>query len=235
MPPALILRRDVEPRRRARRAAGPRLPIALGLAALALWQAGSWKLGGIFAGAFAAGSCSSARRAPASPGRAGARAGCRARRGHRLAAGPGQSRPPRQPRRRVLVSLGLARDAHRRRRAARAEPAPRSSCTGRTERAPAFFFIDVQPDQAAAFSADGRAGHRRRAAGADPRRPRAAGRDRRRADRSRTRGRRERRSGCLTREYVLTWAGASRRGRDTVVAGRWWTAEEAARAPLSEP
>jgi len=35
----------------------------------------------------------------------------------------------------------------------------------------------------------------------------------------------------LTREYALTWAAAPP-GRDTVVAGRWWTAEEAARGPL---
>jgi putative ABC transport system permease protein len=35
----------------------------------------------------------------------------------------------------------------------------------------------------------------------------------------------------LTREYVLTWA-AEPPGHNTVVAGRWWTPEEAAREPL---
>ena len=49
VPPALILRREVEPRRRGRRPLG-RVPIAAGLAALALWQAGSWKIGGLFVG-----------------------------------------------------------------------------------------------------------------------------------------------------------------------------------------
>ena len=35
----------------------------------------------------------------------------------------------------------------------------------------------------------------------------------------------------LTREYVLTWAKEPP-GHNTVVAGRWWTPEEAAREPL---
>ncbi len=52
VPPSLILRRDVDERGwRARRPWAAALPIVAGLAALAVWQAGSLRLGGIFAGA----------------------------------------------------------------------------------------------------------------------------------------------------------------------------------------
>ena len=54
VPPALILRREVEPRLRGRRPWAAALPLAAGLAALALWQAGSWKIGALFAGGLAA-------------------------------------------------------------------------------------------------------------------------------------------------------------------------------------
>jgi putative ABC transport system permease protein len=47
IPPSAILRQEVEPVRR-RRPWLAALPIASGLAALALWQAGSFKIGGIF-------------------------------------------------------------------------------------------------------------------------------------------------------------------------------------------
>jgi putative ABC transport system permease protein len=52
--PTLILRMDVEPRLRGRRPWATALPLAAGLAALALWQAGSWKIGALFAGGLAA-------------------------------------------------------------------------------------------------------------------------------------------------------------------------------------
>ena len=54
VPPALILRHEVEPRLLGRRPWAAAVPIAAGLAALALWQAGSWKIGALFAGGLAA-------------------------------------------------------------------------------------------------------------------------------------------------------------------------------------
>src|SRR6185312_8794124 len=106
VPPTLILRMDVEPRLRGRRPWATALPLAAGLAALALWQAGSWKIGALFAGGLA---------------------------------GP------------VLVSLGLAvmlivsiALLDRSLRAQLVDRAPGS--------APAFFFIDIQTDQAEPFA-----------------------------------------------------------------------------------
>jgi putative ABC transport system permease protein len=97
--------------------------------------------------------------------------------------------------------------------------------------APAFFFIDIQPDQAAPFrrllqdqaGADGiemRPVVRARLAAVDSTPVHADARARRDG------------AWYLTREYMLTWAAVSP-GRDTLVAGRWWTAEEAAREPLA--
>ncbi|HBH04002.1 MAG TPA: hypothetical protein DDZ42_19165, partial [Candidatus Rokubacteria bacterium] len=52
VPPSLVLRRDVEAAGwRARRPWLAALPVAAGLAALAVWQAGSPGLGAIFVGA----------------------------------------------------------------------------------------------------------------------------------------------------------------------------------------
>jgi putative ABC transport system permease protein len=100
---------------------------------------------------------------------------------------------------------------------------------GRTETAPAFFFVDVQPDQAPDF-----ARLVRDLGGTSPElipvvRSRLAAIDgepiptdaRTRSDNL----------WYLTRDYVLTWS-ATPPGRNNVVAGRWWTAEEAAREPL---
>src|SRR5207245_2909297 len=54
VPPSLILRRDVDATAwRARRPWAAALPIAAGLAVLAIWQAGSFRLGGVFVGAAA--------------------------------------------------------------------------------------------------------------------------------------------------------------------------------------
>src|SRR5262249_45141128 len=50
VPPALILRSTVEPVLGGRRPWLALVPIAAGLAGLALWQAGSWKIGGLFVG-----------------------------------------------------------------------------------------------------------------------------------------------------------------------------------------
>jgi putative ABC transport system permease protein len=101
--------------------------------------------------------------------------------------------------------------------------------TRSAESAPAFFFIDVQPDQATAFAqlvADqgGTAPElipvvRSRLAAIDGE-PLPADVRTRRED-----------PWFLTREYVLTWASTPP-GRNSVIAGRWWTPEEAAREPL---
>ena len=101
--------------------------------------------------------------------------------------------------------------------------------TRSAESAPAFFFIDVQPDQAPAFAqlVAGQGGTppelipvvRSRLSAIDGE-PLPADVRTRRED-----------PWFLTREYVLTWASAAP-GRNSVIAGRWWTPEEAAREPL---
>lgn len=226
VPPALILRREVEPRPPALRERLALVPIALGLAALAVWQAGSWKLGGLFVGAFAAGlaflwgaarlAVLAARRLP------------RGRRGLAWRQGLANLGRPGSHAGVVLVTLGLAvmlvvsvavLEGNLR----------RELDAGRTERAPAFFFIDVQADQVAAFEATVT-----RASGGTPPELIPVVRARLAAIRGAPvdadRGRRDE-QWVLTREYVLTWA-ATPPGRDVVVAGRWWTPEEAARAAL---
>ncbi|MEX2221004.1 MAG: FtsX-like permease family protein [Candidatus Rokuibacteriota bacterium] len=223
--PALILRAEVEPRLRGRRPWATALPIAGGLAALALWQAGSWKIGGLFAGGLAAALVLLALgarliimlarrvrwRAPAW------------RQGAANLHRPGSHAGP------VLVSLGLAvmlvvsiALLDRSLRAQLVERAP-----GIT---PAFFFIDIQTDQAEPFAQLVASRGATAPAEITP------------VVRSRlsavngtpiTSGERSRREDAwyLTREYVLTWAQEAP-GHNTVVAGRWWTPEEAAREPL---
>jgi putative ABC transport system permease protein len=96
--------------------------------------------------------------------------------------------------------------------------------------APAFFFVDIQPDQAEPFARLVREHGATAPAELTPVvRSRLAavngvgiGQD--------ARARRED-AWYLTREYVLTWAAAPP-GQNTVVAGRWWTPAEAAREPL---
>jgi putative ABC transport system permease protein len=224
VPPALILRAEVEPRLRGRRPWAAAVPIAAGLAGLALWQADSWTIGALFAGGLAAallllalgarGVIALARRvrwrAPAW------------RQGAANLHRPGSHAGP------VLVSLGLAvmlvvsiALLDRSLRAQLVERAP-----GRT---PAFFFIDIQTDQAEPFARVVAA----QGAGAPELTP---------VVRSRlaavngvpiTASERSRREDAwyLTREYVLTWAAAPP-GHNTIVGGRWWTPAEAAREPL---
>jgi putative ABC transport system permease protein len=96
------------------------------------------------------------------------------------------------------------------------------------ERAPAFFFIGIQPDQAEPFARL----VTELSGGVAPEltpvvRSRLAmvngspvANDARRRDEA----------WHLTREYVLTWAAAPR--HNTVVAGRWWTEAEGGREPL---
>jgi len=225
VPPALILRRDVEARLPGRRPWLAGLPIAAGLAALAFWQAGSLKVGGLFVGGLAGALAllgltarlviAGARRLPRLRRLAWRQAVANVHR-------PGSHASV------VLVSLGVAvmlvvavalLD-----QSLRAELADRGPA-----RSPAFFFIDIQRDQVAPFSrlVTDMTGHapeltpvvRSRLAtinGAsvadDPRQKREE-------------------VWYLSREYVLTW-GAEPPAHNVVVAGRWWTADEARREPL---
>jgi putative ABC transport system permease protein len=225
VPPALILRRDVEPRLPGRRPWAATLPIASGLTALALWQAGSWKIGALFAGGLAAALlllALGARLVIALARRVRWR-GPAWRQGAANLHRPGSHAGP------VLVSLGLAvmlvvsiALLERSLRAELVDRAPGS--------APAFFFVDIQPDQAEPFARLVREHGATAPAELTPVvRSRLAavngvgiGQD--------ARARRED-AWYLTREYVLTWAAAPP-GQNTVVAGRWWTPAEAAREPL---
>ena len=157
--------------------------MAAGLAALALWQAGSWKVGGLFIGGFAGGLVLlylAARLAP----RGRAAAAPRALAGVAPRASP-TSIAPAGTAAAVLVTLGLAVMLVV--AVALLEGGIRAALSGPSvARAPAFFFIDIQPDQAPAFArlvteARGRGTHPR--AGG----PRAARRGGRRAHRARCR------------------------------------------------
>ena len=223
--PALILRRPVEPRLAGRRPWPAALVIGVGLSALALWQAGSWKVGGLFIGGLAAALLLLAlsARLIVALSRLTRRGPLAWRQGVANLHRPGSQAGA------VLISLGLAvtlivavavLEVSLRR-----ELAYRSAGA-----APAFFFIDIQPDQAEPFSrvVTAHAGgvapdltpvvrSRLVAINGVPIAPDATTR---RED-----------VWYLTREYVLTWA-AQTPHHNTVIAGRWWTPEEAAREPL---
>jgi len=223
--PALILRRPVEPRLAGRRPWPAALVIGVGLSALALWQAGSWKVGGLFIGGLAA-----ALLLLALSARLIVALSRHTRRGPLVwRQGVANLHRPGSQAGAVLISLGLAvtlivavavLEVSLRR-----ELAYRSAGA-----APAFFFIDIQPDQAEPFSrvVTAHAGgvapdltpvvrSRLVAINGVPIAPDATTR---RED-----------VWYLTREYVLTWA-AQTPHHNTVIAGRWWTPEEAAREPL---
>ncbi len=225
VPPALILRSEIEPRLHGRRPWTAVIPIAGGLAALALWQAGSWKIGALFAGGLAAALLLLALGARAVVALA-RRVHWRSPAWRQAAANlhrPGSHAGP------VLVSLGLAVTLVV--SIALLERSLRSQLVDRSPGStPAFFFIDIQPDQAEPF-ARLVGGHgatapaeltpvvRSRLATVNGT-PVSQGASTKRED-----------AWYLTREYVLTWAKEPP-GHNTVVAGRWWTPEEAAREPL---
>ena len=225
VPPALILRREVEPRLPGDRPWLATVPIAGGLAALALWQAGSWKIGALFAGGLAGALlllALGARGVIALARRVRWR-GLAWRQGAANLHRPGSHAGP------VLVSLGLAVTLVVAitvlEGGLRAELVDR-----RPDRAPAFFFIDIQPDQAEPF-ARLVAEHGATA----PAELTPVVRSRLAAVNgvpiTRTERTRREEAWYLTREYVLTWA-KDPPGHNTVVAGRWWTEAEAAREPL---
>ena len=230
VPPSLILRRDVdEAGWRPRRPWGAVLPILAGLAALAVWQAGSFRLGGIFAGAALAALAlliglsralvSLTRRLPRVRGLAWRQglAGLDRPGGHTM---------------RVVVAVGLGvmllvaialLEANLGRQLAYEQK----------REAPSFFFIDVQPDQRGPFSrlvAD--------ASGVAPTvtpvvRARLAAIDGVPVTRELI-DRRKRESPdknwYLTREYMLTWSSTPP-AANVITRGRWWTAAEASARP----
>ena len=231
VPPSLILRRDVDATAwRARRPWAAALPIAAGLAALAIWQAGSFRLGAIFVGAAAVAIgvllglsrilVVATRRLPRVRGLAWRQglAGLDRPGGHTV---------------RVVVALGIGAmllvaiallEANLGRQIAYEQKRD----------APAFFFIDVQPDQRDGFSrlVSGAAG------GQPPAlipvvRARLAAIDGVPITRELI-DRRKRESPdkiwFLIREYMLTWA-ATPAAPSTIVRGRWWTPAEAAARP----
>jgi putative ABC transport system permease protein len=231
VPAWLLLRREVEP---SARGAGPRtlVPVVVGLAALAMWQAGSLKTGAIFVGAalaallalaaLARGLTALAARAPRARGLAWR---------HGLAAlgRPGGHAP------RVVVALGVAVMLLLTIALLEGVLGRQIDYEQRRE-APSFFFLDVQPDQVDDF---GRLVER--TTGARPAftpvvRARLAAVDGVRVTREaveRRRGRDEEGRWYFTREYALTWAEAAP-ATSTLTAGRGWTpAEGGARALAS--
>jgi putative ABC transport system permease protein len=229
VPPWLILRRDVDPGARRPRGWLPLAPVGLGVAALALWQAGSLRTGGIFLGTslaallglllLARGLVVLARRVPR-------RRGLAWRHGLAALQRPGGHAS------RVVVALGVSVMLL-------VTVALLQSVLGRQidheqrRGAPSFFFIDVQPDQREPFVR-----LVQQVAGAPPAltpvvRARLAAIDGERLTRAavdRRRGPGQEGRWYFTREYVLTWAEEPPAG-NVLVRGRWWSAAEAAAAP----
>jgi putative ABC transport system permease protein len=225
VPPALILRRDVEARLPGRRPWLAAVPIVAGLAALVFWQAGSFKVGGLFLGGLAGALAllgltaqaviAGAKRLPRLRSLAWRHAVANV---HRPGSHAGV----------VLVSLGVAVmlivAVALLEQSLRAELADRGP-----GRSPAFFFIDIQRDQVEPFARLVKDLSRQEpeltpvvrsrlatingaAVADDPRQKKAE-------------------VWYLSREYVLTWA-AEPPPRNEVIAGRWWTADEARLEPL---
>jgi putative ABC transport system permease protein len=226
VPPWLILRHDVEGAGRRRRSWSSLAPVGLGLAGLALWQAGSLQTGGIFVGATLAALLALLGLARALQRLA---RGLPRRRGLAWRHGLAALQRPGGHATRVVVALGMAMML--------------LVAVGLLERvlghqidheqqrqAPSFFFLDVQPDQREPFVQ-----LVERAAGAPPAltpvvRGRLAAIDGERLTRAavdRRRARGEEGAWYFTREYVLTWSATPPAG-NVLTRGRWWTAAEAA-------
>ncbi len=221
VPPALVLRREVESAGRRRQPWPAMLPIAAGLAALAVWQAGSFKLGGIFLGAGlgAVALLALVARATALAGRALPRLRWLAwRQGLANLARPGGHAPG------VVVALGVG--VMLLVAVAVLERAlDRQIDHEHRREAPSFFFVDVQPDQAERFTDVVRS-----AGGAVPaltsvvraRLSEVDGEPVTRATLERRQASGHEAPWYFTRDYALTATGALPPG-NVVTRGRWWT------------
>ena len=230
VPPSLILRRDVDVSGWCgRRPWAAALPILAGLAALAVWQAGSFRLGGIFVGAALAALAIllGLSRALVHVGRWVPRArGLAWRQGLAGLDRPGGHTV------RVVVAVGLGvmllvaialLEANLGRQIAYEQKRD----------APSFFFIDVQPDQREPFAklvgdVSGVAPVvtpvvRARLAAIDGTPVTRELIDRRKREAPE-------KNWYLTREYMLTWSDTPP-AANRITRGRWWTADEAAARP----
>ncbi len=231
VPPSLILRRDVDPGFHA----APRpwqaaLPIGAGLAGLALWQAGSLQVGGIFLGAsagavvvlvgLARGLVSAARALPRVPWFAWRQGVANLRRPGGQAA-------------RVVVALGVGVMLLLAIALLQAGLG-RQIDHARRQDAPSHFFMDVQPDQREAFVrlVAGATGGTPPALTPVVRARLAAVNGAPVTRETIARRKAEGREGLwvFTREYVLTDRADPPPG-NTITRGRWWTAAEGAARP----
>lgn len=226
--PSAIFRQDVEPQRR-RRPWLAVVPIAVGLAALALWQAGSLKVGGIFVlasigallglAALGRGLVRLARAAPRAPSLAWRQGVANLRRpggqagGVVVALGVGVM---------LLVAIGLLEDS-----------LDRQIDHEQRREAPSFFFVDLQPDQRDQF-----ARVMATTAGQSPSltpvvRARLSAVNGERVGRPLLERRRAAGQDALwyfTRDYVLT-SMSEPPATNAILRGRWWTPAEAAAGP----
>jgi putative ABC transport system permease protein len=229
--PSLLLRHEVDPAP-ARRPWLAALPIAAGLVTLAFWQAGSWKLGGIFVGASA-----TALLLLVGLARAVAMAARRRPRWHGLAWRQGVAnlaRPGGQTAG-VVIALGVGVMLLVSVALLEASLGHQIDHEQRRE-APSFFFIDIQPDQRELFTRVVT-----EVGGAPPAltpvvRSRLAAINGQPVTRASVDGRRggpdSEGAWYLRREYVLTYA-ADLPPTNVLVQGRWWNPADWARPLVS--
>jgi len=221
VPAALVLRREVDAAARGRVPWPALAPIAAGLAALAVWQAGSLRLGAIFLGGglTAVALLALIARAAALAGRVLPRLPWLAwRQGVANLARPGGHAPG------VVVALGVGVMLLVA-LAVLERALDRQIDHERRREAPSFFFVDVQPDQAGPFADVVRA-----AGGTPPaltaivraRLAEVGGEPVTRAFVERRRAAGHEAPWYFTRDYALTAAAALPEG-DVVTRGRWWT------------
>ena len=219
--PSLLLRHDVDPASK-RRPSAAAVPIALGLVALAFWQAGSWKLGGIFVGASVAALLllvSLARLVALAARQRPRLSGLAWRQGVANLARPGSQTEG------IVIALGVGVMLLVSVALLEASLGRQIDHEQRRE-APSFFFIDIQPDQRDEFvrvAAEAAGGAlpvltpvvRSRLAAINGQPVTRAMIDARRG------GPNSEGSWYLRREYVLTYA-ADLPPANVLVRGHWW-------------